>query len=275
MSLLAAGAALTAAACPLPAAAAAAPTFAPTRFSVEVTGSGPDVILIPGLTSGRDVWKGTVAALPGYRYHLVQVSGFAGEPARGNARGPVVAGVAEELSRYIAANGLREPAVIGHSMGGTIALTLAARHPDQVGKLMVVDMLPQPSGLFGSTPESADGIAEAIGSLAATPGGGALVGSLAGMFGDANGSDPEVVARAVQELAATDLRPALPRIAAPLTVVYASADPQTRAARDATFAAAYRSRPGTRFVRIDDSSHMVMFDQPAKLKAAIAAFLRD
>ncbi|HEV2865188.1 MAG TPA: alpha/beta hydrolase, partial [Allosphingosinicella sp.] len=69
----------------------AAPRFEPTRFSVQVRGEGPDVILIPGLTSGRQVWNATVNAVPGYRYHLIQVAGFAGEAARGNAQGPMVA----------------------------------------------------------------------------------------------------------------------------------------------------------------------------------------
>ncbi|MEA3039246.1 MAG: hypothetical protein QOE79_1759, partial [Sphingomonadales bacterium] len=81
--------------------AQAGSTFAPARFSVEVTGSGPDVILIPGLTASKDIWRGTVAAVPGYRYHLIQVAGFAGAPAGGNARGEVVAPLAEEIARYI------------------------------------------------------------------------------------------------------------------------------------------------------------------------------
>src|SRR6187549_3611316 len=83
----------------VPAGAQAAP-FASTRFSVEVRGSGPDVILIPGLSAGRNVWTAAVRAVPGYRYHLVQVAGFAGDPAGGNARGPVVAPLAAELARY-------------------------------------------------------------------------------------------------------------------------------------------------------------------------------
>ena len=69
--------------------AAAAAAFEPTRFTAEVVGTGPDVILIPGLTASKNVWRPTVAAVPGYRYHLIQVSGFAGAPARGNAEGAV------------------------------------------------------------------------------------------------------------------------------------------------------------------------------------------
>ena len=76
---------------------AVAAAFSSTRLSVQVRGEGPDVILVPGLTSGRGVWDGTVRAVPGYRYHLVQVAGFAGDPARANAEGPVVASVAKRL----------------------------------------------------------------------------------------------------------------------------------------------------------------------------------
>ena len=69
-----------------PPALAAPARFSSDRISVVVQGSGPDVVLIPGLTASRDMWKGLVAAVPGYRYHLVQVAGFAGAPAGGKAR---------------------------------------------------------------------------------------------------------------------------------------------------------------------------------------------
>ena len=66
----------------------------------------------------------------------------------------------------------------------------------------------------------------------------------------------------------------LPRIRAPLTVVYAVSDPQGRAAVDRSFRSAYARAAQARFVRIDGSGHMVMYDQPARLAAAIREFLR-
>jgi hypothetical protein len=49
--------------------------FQPTRFSVTVEGEGPDVILIPGLMTGRRVWDASVRSLGGhYRVHLVQIA---------------------------------------------------------------------------------------------------------------------------------------------------------------------------------------------------------
>jgi N-formylmaleamate deformylase len=257
----------------MPAAALAEPAFAPARFTTTVRGSGPDVILIPGLTAGPDVWNGIVAALPGYRYHLLHVGGMAGAPAAGNASGAIVSPLAEEIARYIEARGLRRPALIGHSMGGTLAMMVAARRPELVGRLMVIDMLPQPSGLVGSSPDRARAMAERLRELGSTPAGRMLVGSLIGSFGTDGRSDPEIVARAMEELAALDLSADLPRIAAPLTVVYANRDARSRARTDAAYASAYAGARDRQLVRIDGSGHMIMFDQPARLAEAVREFL--
>jgi pimeloyl-ACP methyl ester carboxylesterase len=257
--------------------AATAPAFAPTRFTVEVVGSGPDVILIPGLTASKEVWRGTVAAVPGYRYHLIQVAGFAGAPARGNREGPVVGPLAEEIARYIRANGLHRPAVVGHSMGGTLALMLAARHPDLVGRAMVVDMLPQPAQLLGASAEGIRGLADVLQSLSGTPFGQNLIDQAVRMFGNDAPvnvrSDRDVVARAAHELAVADLTPELPRIRAPLTVLYASPVASLAATADGVYRRAYRGDPAATLVRIDGSGHMVMADQPGRFAEELRRFL--
>ena len=257
------------------AAAAAAPRFEPTRFSVEVRGSGPDVVLIPGLTSGREVWTTTVAAVPGYRYHLIQVAGFAGQPAGPNGRGPVVEPLAEEIARYIDERNLDRPAIVGHSMGGTVAMMIGARHPELAGRIMVVDMLPQPAGLFGGGADSP--LTNSLRNWMSTPGGRRLIGGLLSAFSPPESSnarsDPEVVAQSMHELSGMDLGPQLPRIRAPLTIVYASPDPQVRAATDRSFAAAYAPARDAHLVRIDGSGHMIMLDQPARFQAALREFL--
>ncbi|MBU2396536.1 MAG: alpha/beta hydrolase, partial [Alphaproteobacteria bacterium] len=116
--------------------------FTSDRLSVEVVGAGPDVILIPGFASSREVWRVEAERLKAtHRVHLVQLAGFAGEPwVHGD--GPFVQPMAEELARYVREAGLERPAVIGHSMGGMTGVLLAQQHPDLIGRVMSVDSLP-------------------------------------------------------------------------------------------------------------------------------------
>ena len=96
-------------------------TAAPTRFSVVIQGVAPgkgtDVILIPGLASSRNVYASEAKLLTSaYRLHLIQLAGFAGEPAGPNATGPILNPVVEQLHQYIADNHLQKVPVIAHSL---------------------------------------------------------------------------------------------------------------------------------------------------------------
>lgn len=288
----AAGAAVASGPVAVPGARPAA--FKSDRIAVQVVGRGPDVILIPGLSSSPRAWGGLVGAAPGYRYHLVQLNGFAGLPASGAASGQTVAEpAAEEIARYIASAGLKRPAVIGHSMGGTMAMMLAARHPERVGKLMVVDMMPFMGAMFGgpmATPQTlapiADQVAAGIKAGAVGPGRQAAAEKvIAGMVkterlrvepvADTLASDPDVSARAMRELIVTDLRPELARITVPTTVLYVkpTGAPFTDAQMDAFYRASYATLPAAKLTRIDDSAHFIMLDQPQRFASEVKAFL--
>lgn len=251
--------------------------FISTRLSVQVRGDGPDVILIPGLTNGRSVWDGTVRAVPGYRYHLVQVAGFAGDPARGNASGQIVTGVADEIARYIVEAGLKAPAIVGHSMGGIVAMMIAARYPARAGKVMAIDILPAPASGFGFAGAEIRPFADALfGTLMGSPQGRRTLDALIGGFGGTgtDGSDSAVVARATHELSVTDLTPELPRIRAPFTVVYAVPGiAEDAAAIDHLYRSSYAAAKGARLRRVPGSGHMVMFDQPQRFYAELRTFL--
>lgn len=268
--------------------------FVSDRIAVTVDGSGPDVILIPGLTSSPSAWKASAAAMPGHRYHFVQVKGFAGVPAEANAEGPVAAPVAAEIARYIAEAGLEKPAVIGHSMGGTIGLMIAARHPGSLSKLMVVDQLPFMGAIFGppgTTAESIRPTADAIvGQMrAATPEQRAqqLQAMATGMvrddaqralvLADAKASDRETVLNAYHELIVTDLTPELPKIAVPTTVLYVTPAgvPFTDAQIDAFYKAVYAPLPGAKLVRVPDSAHFIMSDNPAFFRSEVKTFFAN
>lgn len=276
----------------LPLSHALAAPFESSRISVRTEGSGPDVVLIPGLNSSPRAWASTVAALPGYRYHLVQVSGFAGQPAGGNREGNVAAPVADEIARYIKEAGLKQPAVIGHSMGGTMGMMLAARHPDALSKLMVVDMYPYLGTFFagpGAPPEKVEGVANAImaGMRSASPEqrtkqvNDTIAGMVntesmrAGAIADSAASDPDVSGRAYRELIVTNLIPELPRITKPVTVLYVQPKsvPIPAEQFDYVYKSAYAPVKSLTLKRIPDSAHFIMWDQPQRFQGEVKAFL--
>ena len=264
------------------------------RISVTTEGKGSDVVLIHGLNSSPRVWRELIAAQPNHRYHLVQMSGFAGRPAGANADGAVAAPVAEEVARYIAANGLNRPAVVGHSMGGTIGLMLAARHPEALSKLMVVDMVPFMGALFGppgttaqsvkpmadgwlATSRAAEPAARRARAEASLNGMIDTVAMRTGAMDDSLASDPDVSGRAMHELIVTDLTPELARITAPTTVLYVTpkAPGLTDEKIDGSYKTAYASLKGVKLKRIPASAHFIMWDQPAVFQAEVKTFLGD
>jgi pimeloyl-ACP methyl ester carboxylesterase len=266
-------------------------SFQSTRIVVETRGSGPDLILIPGLASTSAVWTRTAESLPGRRLHLISVRGFGDLPSGANADGAVMGAVAGEVRRYIADAGLTRPAVIGHSMGGQLALRVAADAPERIGRLMTVDASPffpaliSPGATVGDVEPIAQVAYQAVQFLGdeglRSPGrslGLELGGAADAVFGSMGwqGGDRRVLAQALYEVMTVDLRHRLPDITAPVTVVYGwSADEASpRSRTDSLFRGAYASlpRPAT-FERIEGAEHMVMIDQPARFVAAVERFL--
>lgn len=265
--------------------------FRSDRLSVEARGSGPDVVLIPGLSSHPNVWESTVAAVPGYRYHLVHVAGFAGKPPGSNSSGAVLLPVAEEIARYIEESALARPALVGHSMGGTWAMMVAARHPELTSRVMVVDVPPFMGVMLGAqTAEAARPAAEQYRQMFATQTGAAwrqtVEHAMAGQVrSDALrprvieqllASDRAVSGQALYEGLTADLRPELSRIRVPLTVLFVDAlkAPFTPEQTEQVHRLAYANAPQAVLRRIPDSYHFIMFDQPEAFQRELLSFLQ-
>jgi len=271
-------------------AVAPAQAFTSDRIIVTVQGSGPDVILVPGLTSNPRIYNALVSGLPGYRYHLVQVRGFSGTAPGANVQGDVSAAVAEELARYVREEKLVKPALIGHSMGGTIGMMLASRHPDALGRLMVVDMVPFTGAFFGAkTGAEARAIVEGMQArMAGNPEGmkAMMTQMVAGMVNneaerpavmeDSRTSDPALTARTYADIQATDLRAELKAVTVPVTVLYVK-PAMAASVPDDQFDAGYRIQyagvPGAVLTRIPDAAHFIMLDAPARFLAEVKQFL--
>lgn len=267
----------------------------PSRFTDMVVGQGPDVILIPGLGCSRAVWNDEVAKLKDrYRLHLIQVNGFGGAPARGNASGPVLQPTTDELHQYLVANHLTGAPIIGHSLGATMGLLMAQQHPDDVKRLMIVDSLPFAGIMLGgpgatatsvqsSAAKMRDKIAgqtqqayaesedDQVAHLVNSPRGLALAVAMA------KASDHTVMARVLYDDMTTDTRPMLAKVKAKVTVVYAY-DPSILllplSLVERLYQGSYAALPDKTMTRIDGSRHFIMYDQPEALDRAIKTFLK-
>jgi pimeloyl-ACP methyl ester carboxylesterase len=114
-------------------------------FQVKVSGHGPAMILIPGLSSSGETWDTTVAHYKDrFECHVLTVAGFAGVP---RVPAPMLDRVRDGLADYIRKNKMEKPVVVGHSLGGFVALALAAKYPNLPGKLVIVDAYPFFGGL--------------------------------------------------------------------------------------------------------------------------------
>lgn len=259
------------------------------RFDVETIGSGPDVVLIPGLNSTREVWQPTAEALASdHTVHLVQLAGF-GSPASVNADGPILDPLVDELASYLKSQGIESPTIVGHSLGGFTALQLALRHPDAVGQVIVVDSLPFFSVMFdpSATAESAAPQAAQIKAMTlalgrqAEPADCDQVSPVFARMSNtregrcriahwASQADPAVSAQLVFELMTSDLRQEVGALAVPVTVLYAR-DPAMGTAEviDAFWKSNYAAAVNTVLVPIDGSLHFTMLDNFSATLAAI------
>ena len=124
-----------------------------TLFSTELGGDGPTVVFLHGLFGQGKNWTTIAKALsPAARALLVDLpnhgrSGWTAELSYPQ----MAAAVADHLDQRSAAAAEPGPyAVVGHSMGGKVAMALALLRPDLVQRLCVVDVSPVRTPLLSS-----------------------------------------------------------------------------------------------------------------------------
>lgn len=263
------------------------------HFTVLVEGQGRDVVLIPGLSTPRTIWDSTRAKLKRrYRVHVIQIRGFGDEPMSG-LDGPFLEPFIRELTDYIDdeivdRNNHQKALVIGHSLGGLATMTLAARYPEGVEKAMVIDSLPFFGLLFGpdTTVETLRPQAVAMRD--------ALIACASSEIDDrtlqtmsrtdagrqqvaawGRSADTATMAQLTYDLMTTDIRPQLPEIKIPVTVLYpVDARVVTESWITAMYKTAFTGADTVTFEKVDDSRHFIMLDQPEAFAAAVERFLQ-
>jgi N-formylmaleamate deformylase len=275
----------------------AVPSVAPSHpsFVVSAVGQGQPIIMIPGLASSGATWDATAEHLaPHFRCYKLTLAGFAGVPP---VNVPLLSAARDEIAAYIRDNRLDHPVIMGHSLGGSIALDLAARNPQLVGPVVIVDSLP----FFAQAWFQVDSLA------AAKP---TIDKMRAGMEGmsqqqwiayakagtSTNGmttspadqktlidwslaSDQKTVTDAMIDLVSTDLRPELKDIQTPVLVIgtwvglknYGVTEEQVTQ----EFHEQYAGVRNLHFVMSDTARHFVMWDDPVWFDRQIDDFLAD
>lgn len=278
--------------------AAGAAQAATERFqdlTIEVVGQGRPVLMIPGLNSGADTWRETCAALQADKVqcHLVQFPGLAGAPAIKTAAYNDT--MRDELLAYIEQRKLDRPVVMGHSLGGFVALKMGIAKPQAIGQLVIVDTLGFLGALYGPTltAEAVRPMAEGMRAivlnqpqahyyrgLAVTAQG--LTASdekvaLIRRWGEA--SDRPTTAQALVEMMTTDLRPELDKVKVPTLVlagwVGGARFGATRESTLAMYKQHYAKLDGVRIEMSQDGYHFLMWDDPQWLQGQVRGFLAE
>ena len=109
-------------------------------ITVQKSGAGAPVVFLPGFTTPGSVWDETIRHLDGsYESHTVSYAGF-------NGLAPIdfpwYDAVKNALIAYIEKEQLIHVTLVGHSMGGNLAVEVASALPDHVSGLILLESLP-------------------------------------------------------------------------------------------------------------------------------------
>ena len=277
----------------------AATVAAPERFEIQGTlverhgkGARP-LILIPGLATGGWVWQETVREFSkDHTLYVVTLPGFDGRPA---VAGNPVDAARRALRELVVSRKLVKPVLVGHSVGGTLALALAQDLPDRLAGVVAIDGLAVFPRTEDTPPEQRAAMAEAMRQrmAAATPAAFASqqrqymrtigvtdMGKADDLAALTARSDPAAVASWVGAALALDLRPGLSNIRAPVLVLAPSYGPDDAAMgvsaseKVAYYRELMTGTPMLEVATIDNARHFAMLDQPGAVHDALRQFLK-
>lgn len=262
-------------------------------FKVTVHGQGQPMLLIPGLSNDAAVWDSTVAHFKDrYEMHTVTLPGFAGQPAMAE-KGPFLQRVRDQLQAYIKQQQWDQPVVVGHSLGGYVAMLLAIEQPALFDKIIIVDSVPfMPAiSMPSATEESARFMAESMKAQmdAQTE---AMQEASLDMILKTMITDPEHIAlakkwgmdsdqqtvnQAMYEMMTQDIRQEIAVIESPTLVmgswVAYRVFGMTHERLAQTYGAQYEQLKGHQLEITDTGKHFIMWDDPDFYFAKMGAFL--
>lgn len=290
-ALVAAGGAAPAiAASSLPPLPAAASTFRSGSLRIQQYGNGPRaLIFIPGLSCGPWSWAEQITHFsPAYTVYALTLDGFDGRAW--HPRRDLFARFDRDFWQFIASRHLVKPVVVGHSLGGTLAIALAESHPKRLAGVIALDGLPVFPTLAMAGAAARAAAAEHLQRQVAGETPAQLLQYEAGFMKQigttqtqlvmplaraaANSSPAAIGAWGAADLA-HDGRPELAKAAVPLLELmpYAKPSPYSENATLRFYRMLLNGAPMATVEPIPNARHFAMIDQPAAVDAAITRFL--
>jgi pimeloyl-ACP methyl ester carboxylesterase len=259
---------------------------------------GRAVILIPGLQGGPWVWQQAIAQLQkNHVVYAVTLAGFDGMPAPADG-GNLFDRADASLLQLIEQQKIDKPVLVGHSLGGTLALRFAGEHADLIAGVVALDGLPIFPGMERVSAEQRQAMAAQMrGAMAAaTPEQfqaqslgymqkiGVIDPQLAARYAPMNArSDIQASAQYMAEDLAFDGRAGLKNANVPILEIspYNAPDFSTppmamsEAQKTAYYQSLLANAPNAKVLSISPSRHFVMLDQPVKFQQALDGFLKS
>ena len=233
------------------------------RIHALHSGAGDALVLLHGLSGSSRWWRHNVPSLARhFRTHTPDLIGFG--RSRGWVAQPSIADMTSILEQWLDLNDIEQAHFIGHSMGGQIAIHLAAKAPARVRRLVLVSAAGIPMEL--SFAAMARLIAEVI-----PPRAWGAPTFLPTIAADALRMGPRVFLSATHQLLRDDVRPLLANIEAPTLIMWGRLDPLTPLASGELMA---RTIPHARLIVFEDAAHMPMVDRPDRFNTEVLDFLR-
>ncbi len=262
--------------------------------SYRLAGSGPVLVLIHGITSSSRTWERVLPALA--EHHTVLAPDLLGHGESAKPRGDYSLGAyASGVRDLMIALGLTPATVVGHSLGGGIAMQLAYQFPERIERLALVS-----SGGLGREVNLILRAATLPGSEYVLPllcapvlrDAVRTLGRAAGVVGLKPGSDLQGILEGFGSLAAVDARRAFlhtarsiidltgQRVSAqdrlylaagmPTLIVWGENDPMIPVAHGRE---AHAAMPGSRLEIFSDAGHFPFNDDPVRFAALLREFV--
>lgn len=199
-----------------------------SSIRAEKQGDGTPLIFIPGLAGGPWVWAGmTWRFSPRSTVYCLTLPGFDGRPG---VAAPVIDKAVADITLFIEQSRLERPVLVGHSLGGFIALRVAIERPALIGAIVTVDGFPvfppladaDAAGRRAAAEQRADEFAKVrnqaelltlMSDFMAERMNDPLEAAKAAA--EAARSDPAAIAHYLREMLSADLRPDLHKLTAP------------------------------------------------------------